>query len=136
MNRRQELESMTGLQLMDLIEKYKLDSNCKRAEAINLILKHEGVKEEKKLRGPRDHANTKLKALRVKSGLTQKDFAYLIGINLGTLKHYEQGSRSFDSAKFDVFFNACLVLNCKVEELLESEEYADVYRQYLDKMNK
>lgn len=133
MSRRKELEALNGLQLMELVEKHKIDPNCKRAEAIEKILEAEGVKEEKKTRPPRNHANTRLKALRVAAGITQKDFANLIGINLGTLKHYEQGSRCFDSAKFDVIFTACMVLNCKIEDLLENEEWADVYKQYKNK---
>lgn len=124
---------MNGLEIMDLMDKYELDTNCKRNEAINQILKHEGVNDEKKTRPPRNHASTKLKALRVKAGLTQKDFANLIGINLGTLKHYEQGSRCFDSAKLDVIFTACIVLNCKIDDLLESEELIDTFNQYLSK---
>lgn len=131
--RRKQLEALNGLQIMELVDKYKIDPNCKRAEAIEKILEAEGVKEEKKTRPPRNHATTKIKALRVAAGLTQKDFANLIGINLGTLKHYEQGSRCFDSAKFDVIFNACLVLNCKIDDLLEDEDWIDVFNQYKEK---
>lgn len=41
MTRRQELEKMTGVQLMDLIEKYELEPG-KRQDVIDRILAHEG----------------------------------------------------------------------------------------------
>ncbi len=37
--------------------------------------------------------NMDVKAVRKKMGMTQKDFAYSFGINLGTLRHWERGDR-------------------------------------------
>ncbi|WP_406664557.1 helix-turn-helix domain-containing protein [Gallaecimonas sp. GXIMD1310] len=35
----------------------------------------------------------RIKAIRAKTGLTQKAFAELINLNMGTLRHWEQGRR-------------------------------------------
>ncbi|MED5526348.1 MAG: helix-turn-helix domain-containing protein [Pseudomonadota bacterium] len=35
----------------------------------------------------------RIKAIRAKTGLTQKAFAELIEVNMGTLRHWEQGRR-------------------------------------------
>lgn len=132
MNRRKELEAMNGLQLMDLIEKYKLDSKCKRKEAIERILEHEG-QPLKETRPPRNFAQTKLKAARLAAGLTQAKLSELTGINAGTLKHYEQGSKPFDGAKFGTIIKTALVLNCSVGDLIENEEVIDLFEEYMNR---
>lgn len=128
-NRKKELEAMNGLQLMDLIEQYKIDPKCKRKEAIERILEHEGFS-TKETRPPRNFASTKLKAARLRAGLTQAKLAELTGINPGTLKHYEQGSKPFDGAKFGTIFKTALVLNCKINDLIESEELVELFNEY------
>lgn len=120
---------MNGLELMDLIEKYKIDTNCKRSEAIEKILEHEG-QPTKERRPPRNFAPTKLKAARLKAGLTQAQLSELTGIKAGTLRHYEQGSKSFDSARFGVIFKTCMVLDCTIEDLIEDSEYLKLFSEY------
>lgn len=77
---------------------------------------------------------SKLKAMRNKAGLSQSQLANLTGINVGTLRHYEQGSKNFDHAKFDTILKTCIALNCGIEDIIESEEYLNLYRAY--KQNK
>ena len=88
---------------------------------------------ENKQRKPRDYAKTKLKAERLKAGLSQAQLSEKTGINMGTLRHYEQGSKQFDNARFDTIFKTCIVLNCKIEDLIENEEYLKLFHEYNEK---
>lgn len=133
MTRKEELQAMKLTDFSELLRKYGIPANCKKSEAIELILKAESVKEKetpKQSRPPRNHASTKLKALRVASGIPQRELAEKVGINLGTLRHYEQGSKSFDNARINVILGTCVVLGCKLEDILESEEYLEIYKAY------
>ena len=132
MSRKEELEAMNGLQLMDLIDKYKLDPNCKRTEAIKLILEHEGQPTKAK-RGPRNKANTKLKAVRVASGMTQKALAEEAGINQRTLQFYEQGAKLIDSASLETILRVAISLNCKIEDIIENDNILDLFTEYRSK---
>ena len=84
----------------------------------------------KKTRPPRNAASTKLKALRVKSGLTQNEVAQRAGINAGTYRLYEQGVKNFDNARINVILSVCVILNCKVGDVLESSEYLVTLEKY------
>ena len=85
---------------------------------------------EKKTRPPRNFAPTKLKAARLKAGLSQSNLAERTGLNVRTLQHYEQGSKNFDLVKFNVIINTCLVLNCRVEDIIENEETIKLFQEY------
>lgn len=131
--RRKELEKMTVLkELAPLAKSYGLDvDHLRKGEIIEEILKYENP--PKKTRPPRNFAPTKLKAARLKAGMTQAELSRLTGINSGTLKHYEQGSKSFDNAKFNVIFNTCIILNCRIEDLIEDENTLDLFKRYNEK---
>lgn len=129
MDRKKELEAMSPIQLMDLLEKYKLDTNCKRSTAIERILEHEGLP-TKATRPPRNQARTKLKALRIKAGFTQKELAEQAEINQGTLTLYEQGKKNFDGAKIQTIMKVCTVLGCKLEDIIEDADILEVIAEY------
>lgn len=130
MTRKEELQAMNLTDFSKLLRKNSIPANCKKSEAIELILKAEDKETPKQSRPPRNHASTKLKALRVASGISQRELAEKVGINLGTLKHYEQGSKNFDNARINVILGTCVVLGCKLEDILESEEYLEIYKAY------
>ena len=88
---------------------------------------------ENKPRKPRNYAATKLKAARLKSGLSQAQLSEKTGINMGTLRHYEQGSKQFDNARFDTIFKTCVVLDCQVEDLIENEDFLKIFQKYNEK---
>ena len=131
--RRKELNNMTVFGfggLAEIANKYKIDAgHMKKSEMIEAILEHEtkDTKPVKKKRPPRNYAPTKLKALRIAAGLTQKELAERAGIKEGTLKHYEQGSKCFDMARLDVIIKVCCALGCKFEEIIENEETKELY---------
>lgn len=132
MNRKKQLEQLTGIQLVDLMEKYNIPMDCKRNEAIERILAHE--QPTKKTRPPRNAAQTKLKAVRVGSGVTQKQLADAAGLNLRTLQHYEQGAKPFDNAHISVILNVCNALNCTYADVIENADYIQVFNSYMNRV--
>lgn len=73
--------------------------------------------------------NQKLKKLRQASGLSQSQFAEKAEMSLRTLQHYEQGSKDFDHARIDTILKACLILNCKLEDIIENPKYIDLIKK-------
>ena len=71
----------------------------------------------------------KLKEMRQAKGLSQSQFAKKTGINLRTIQHYEQGSKNFDHARIDTILKTCIVLNCKLEDILENPEYIELVKK-------
>lgn len=61
---------------------------------------------------------TKLKQLRTKKNLSQKDLAEKAGINVRTLQQYEQGTRDLNKAEALTVLKLAFVLNCNPYELI------------------
>lgn len=132
MNRKKQLEQLTGMQLVDLMIEYKIPTDCKRSEAIERILAYE--KPPKQTRPPRNAAQTKLKAVRIQTGITQKQLADAAGLNLRTLQHYEQGAKPFDNAHISVILNVCNALNCTYADVIENADYIQVFNEYMNRV--
>lgn len=66
---------------------------------------------------------TKLKQMRVQAGLSQSQLAKAANMNVRTLQHYEQATKPFDRAHLDTMARVCLVLQCRIEDILEDPEY-------------
>lgn len=135
MDRRKQLEKMTVLgELSVLARNYNLDiDHLRKGEIIDAILAHENAKpepKEVKRRPPRNAAQTKLKALRVKSGLKQKDVAEKAGVKLPVYSQYEQGIRSIDGIKIVSLLKICNALNCSLEDILEDQETLAALKKY------
>ena len=133
MDRKTELQKMTVLGgLSDLARQYNLDiDHMRKSEIIEVILKHEQPQEApKKTRGPRDKAKTKLKALRVASGLTQLEVAVRAGINIRVYQFYEQGNKPIEGAKLETLIKICLVLNCKLDDIIDDPELVELLKEY------
>ena len=60
----------------------------------------------------------KLKELRKKRNLTQKELASMSGVNFRSLQDYEQGHKKLTSASGDVLLRLSTVLGCSMEDLL------------------
>lgn len=137
MDRRKQLEQMTVLGgLEPLARQYNLDiAHMKKSEIVNAILAYENPKPEPetkeiKRRPPRNAAQTKLKALRVSSGLKQKDVAEKAGVKLPVYSQYEQGIRSIDGIKIVSLLKICNALNCSLEDILEDQETLAALKEY------
>lgn len=76
---------------------------------------------------------SKLKEMRQKANLTQGQLAIKANINVRVLQHYEQGSKNFDHARIDTIIKICLALECKLTDVIESEEYIELLNKYEEK---
>lgn len=129
MGRKEELEQLSSLEILELMEQYGIEANCGRPVAIARIMEFE-AKAHKKTRPPRNAANTRLKAMRIKMGMTQSELASAANINMRVLQHYEQGTKPFDSARLDVILKICIALNCEMSDILDNKENIALYNQY------
>ena len=132
---RKDLEKMKVLGELDVLARgYGLDiDHMKKSEIIDAIFEAANAKpetKEVKRRPPRNAAQTKLKALRVKSGLKQKDVALEAGLKLPVYSQYEQGIRSIDGIKIVSLLKICNALNCSLEDILEDQETLAALKEY------
>lgn len=72
---------------------------------------------------------TKLKSKRVEVGMSQSQLAEKAGLNVRTLQHYEQASKPFDHARIDTIMKVCIALGCKIEDILENQEYIELIKK-------
>lgn len=75
---------------------------------------------------------SKLKNKRIDVGLSQSQLAEKADLNVRVLQHYEQGSKNFDHARIDKILKVCLALDCKIDDVLENQEYVDLFNKYLE----
>lgn len=73
---------------------------------------------------------SKLKTKRMETGLSQSQLAERANMNVRTLQHYEQGSKIFDNARIDTILRVCLALNCKIEDVIDNENYIELLHKY------
>lgn len=77
---------------------------------------------------------SKLKEKRMETGMSQSQLAEKAGINVRVLQHYEQMTKKFDHARMDRILRICLALNCKIDEVIENQEYIDLYNKYIEQI--
>lgn len=65
---------------------------------------------------------TKLQEVRKSKGFTQKELAEKVGMNLTTLRRYENGDRSINLAAAIAVWRLAQVLECSIEDIFEPEE--------------
>ena len=71
---------------------------------------------------------TKLRRLRVKKGYSQSELSAISGVTIQTIRRYEQSPVPIDGAKLKTLIALSLALNCKIEDIIESEEPLHKYR--------
>lgn len=72
----------------------------------------------------------KLKEMRQTKGLSQAKLAEKARLNIRTLQHYEQGSKTFDHARLNTILKCAIALNCKIEDIIDNEEYIELIQKY------
>ncbi len=72
----------------------------------------------------------KLKEIRLDRKLSQSQLAEKTGLNVRTLQHYEQGSKNFNNAKLDTLLKVCLVLKCKLEDIIDDQDILNLINEY------
>ena len=71
---------------------------------------------------------TKLRRLRVNKELSQSELAVMSGIPIQTLRRYEQSALLVDNMKLNTAIALCICLDCKIEDIIESESLLKKYR--------
>lgn len=71
-----------------------------------------------------------LKELRFKKGLSQGQLAKACGIPKSTLIKYENGYASINSARLDTLLKLCIVLECKLEEIITNSNLVKLLNEY------
>lgn len=132
---RKDLEKMKVLGELDVLARgYGLDiDHMKKSEIIDAIFEAANAKPETKeikRRPPRNAAQTKLKAVRLRAGLKQKDVALEAGLKLPVYSQYEQGIRSIDGIKIVSLLKICNALKCSLEDILEDQETLAALKEY------
>lgn len=71
---------------------------------------------------------TKLRRLRVKKGLSQSELAAISGVPVQTIRRYEQNPNQIDGTKLNTLCSLCLAVDCKIEDIIESEELIQKFK--------
>ena len=71
----------------------------------------------------------KLQEERKRAKLSQSQLAEKAGIDLSTLKKYEQGTRNIDGANLKILLALAIVLDCRLEDIVEDEEVVEMLRR-------
>ncbi len=72
--------------------------------------------------------STKLQAARQKKGYTQKQLAVVTDISVRTIQCYERKARDIDGAGLETLCDLSIALDCKIEDIIESEELIEKFR--------
>lgn len=133
---------------MSLVTKYMIEHDCKLDEAIAAVSSGEGISKmenitsqpvPKRNKLPRrvaeessvvEKPKTKIKAMRIKAGLSQSELALKADLNLRTLQAYEQGYKPFDNARLDTIFKVALLCECRLEDLIENVDFLEIIIKY------
>jgi DNA-binding Xre family transcriptional regulator len=73
---------------------------------------------------------TKLQQMRLSRNLTQAELAQKTGLNLRTLQYYEQGNKPIESARLDKLLKLCIVLKCKISDIIDNPRSDYLYTEY------
>ena len=68
---------------------------------------------------------SKLKDVRTRQGLTQKEVSESSGVNLRILQYYEQGANDINKAQALTVYKIAQALECRVEDILELQSVKD-----------
>lgn len=72
----------------------------------------------------------KLKTLREKAGLTQHELANKSGVNIQTLRKYEQGTKNINNARLKTILKLAITLNCNISDILTDNDTIVYLEEY------
>ncbi len=65
---------------------------------------------------------TKLRIVRVRSGLSQSELSAASGVSIKTIQRFEQEPHKIDSTKLSTLCGLCEALGCKITDIIEDTE--------------
>lgn len=75
---------------------------------------------EERVKARLDEKPTRLRQIRENSGLSQNELAATSGVNVRSIRAYEQRKLDIDSAQVQTLYKLSLALGCRMEDLLEN----------------
>lgn len=88
-----------------------------------------GMTPEKAMQVYTENNDSKLKNRRVQKGFSQKGLSDASGVAKRAIQTYEQGERDIDKAHLETLCKLARALECKIEDIIESEELIKLYQQ-------
>lgn len=76
-------------------------------------------------------ATTKLKAMRLKRGLSQRELSDKSGVNINTIKALERKSLNIDNSGVKNLYRICKALNCKLSDITESNKVYKMLKEIM-----
>lgn len=73
---------------------------------------------------------TGLQKVRIEKNMTQADLADQARMNLRSLQYYEQGRKDLAHVRLDKLLRLCIVLDCKLSEIIEDPQCKILYAEY------
>lgn len=64
---------------------------------------------------------SKLKKVRMASGMTQQELSELSGVNIKSISAYEQTPNKINKASVETIFSIAECLNCDIKDIVETE---------------
>ena len=72
----------------------------------------------------------KLKTLREEAGLTQQQLSNKAGVNIQTLRKYEQGTKNINNARLKTILKLAISLNCNISDILTDDDTIVYLEEY------
>ena len=131
---------------MDAAIKYMVANDCRLDEAIKAVsglsdrvsgrkattpVKSSKTVSDRVVVSKMEKPKTRLKAARLKAGLSQSELAEKASLNLRTLQAYEQGKKTLDNANLATILKIALACGCVIEEILEQEDPIELVCDYM-----
>ena len=81
------------------------------------------------LRKERGIEETKLQKIRVKKGISQSELSEMAGVPKRTIQYYEHEPDKINGARLHTLCKLSNSLNCKITDLLESDDLIKLYNK-------
>lgn len=72
---------------------------------------------------------TKLRIVRVRSGLSQSELAAASGVPIKTIQRYEQEPNKIDNARLDKLCGLSEALGCKITDIIEDKKLIERFNK-------
>lgn len=76
----------------------------------------------RKIRAEKGLGETKLYKMRLDKGLSQEQLSKKAGVPVRTIRSFEQSEVALEHTKLTTLCDICIALNCRFEDIIESEE--------------
>ena len=69
----------------------------------------------------KDRIDTRLKTIRLQSGLSQRELAERSGVSISVIRTYEQPGKDIGNARISTVYALAAALGCKIEDLFRKD---------------